>query len=72
MAGLKWNLPDAEDFQCALFGWWYRSWGFNGDGKVDLAMVGVADPRTQAGEVLILLGNGDGTLQIPERVFRGN
>jgi len=38
---------------------------FNGDGKVDLAMVGISNATTLAGEVLVFLGNGDGTLQSP-------
>jgi hypothetical protein len=35
---------------------------FNGDGKIDLAVTG-SDPNTGAGEVSVLLGNGDGTFQ---------
>jgi hypothetical protein len=37
---------------------------FNGDGKADLALA-VADISESAGEVAILLGNGDGTYQAP-------
>jgi hypothetical protein len=53
------SLPFAGGFAVIKVG------DFNGDGKVDVAVVGVADPRTLASEVLVLLGNGDGTLQPP-------
>jgi hypothetical protein len=35
---------------------------FNGDGHLDLAVAG-SDPSTGAGEVFVLLGDGDGTFQ---------
>lgn len=38
---------------------------FNGDGKVDLAVLVPPDGNTAPGEVHILMGNGDGTLQAP-------
>jgi uncharacterized repeat protein (TIGR01451 family) len=40
---------------------------FNGDGKLDVAVFLPGDPNTlTAGEVRILFGNGDGTLQAPK------
>src|SRR5205823_1002689 len=43
---------------------------FNGDGKLDLAAAsdGTYDPNSRTytnGSVLVLLGNGDGTFQVP-------
>jgi FG-GAP-like repeat len=38
---------------------------FNGDGKADLAVLVPPDGNTAPGEVHILMGNGDGTLQAP-------
>src|SRR5437588_1771503 len=35
---------------------------FNGDGKLDLAVPGT-DPSSSAGEVSVVLGNGDGTFK---------
>jgi len=41
---------------------------FNGDGKLDIA---AGNNAFDANEVLILLGNGDGTFQVTDRAASG-
>jgi hypothetical protein len=38
---------------------------FNNDGKIDVAIVEPSTPSQNTGEIIILLGNGDGTLRTP-------
>lgn len=44
---------------------WIKSGDFNGDGKLDIAVFLPANTNSPTGEVRILMGNGDGTLQAP-------
>jgi uncharacterized protein (TIGR03437 family) len=67
------GFTPAGTYNVGYQSWFVATGDFNGDGKLDLVVLATLDDpqNAQAGQLNVLLGNGDGTFQAPLNIGTG-